>query len=80
MLTPEMYAAMTASVLQHADGHINTALALCDSIAISEGELDDRFKDANALIAELQIVKSDMERALLFLGIDDLDFWEKAQV
>lgn len=77
MLTPEMYAAMTASVLQHSAGHIKTALALCDNIVVGAGELDDRFKDANALITELKTIKSDMERALFFLGIDDLDCWEK---
>lgn len=72
MMTPAMYAAMTGSVLQHAEGHIKTALSLCGAISDGKGGLEQRLQDANALIVELEVVRSDMERALLFLGIDRL--------
>jgi hypothetical protein len=73
MLTPEMYAGMTGSVLQHAQGHIQKALSLCDAIGQGDGTLQERLQDAQDLITEIKVIKSDMERALLFLDMDSCE-------
>jgi hypothetical protein len=73
MLTPEMFAAMTASVLQHSQGHIQKALSLCSEIAEGEQDFEDLLKIAEALVNEIRVVREDMDRALLFLNMDDYD-------
>lgn len=69
MINPAMYAAMTASVVQHSQKHLLDALKICDRIASGEGELNERMQLAECLIREIGIVKADMERVLLFLGV-----------
>ena len=77
MFTPEMFAAMTGSVLQHAEGHIKTAFELCDAISKDSDSYEQRRKDAQKLITELRVIRDDMKRALMFLDIDALDQGEE---
>jgi hypothetical protein len=72
MVTPEMYAAMIGSVLQHSEKHLREAYALCDLMAEGEGTLQERLAQVENLRTEIQIIQSDMGRALLFFGIDDM--------
>ena len=72
MLTHDMYAAMTGSILQHSKCHIENGLALCDIIAKGEGDIEAQLNNVRDLVTEIQVIRSDMDRALLFLEINDI--------
>jgi nickel-dependent lactate racemase len=65
---------MIGSVLQHSEKHLLEAYALCALVSEGEGLLQERLKQVLDLKAEITVIRDDMTRALLFFGIDDMDF------
>jgi hypothetical protein len=71
MMNPEMYAAMIGSVLHHTKGHLEEAFRLCEGINDDFAGIPERLEAVEELKVELQVIRSDMDRALLYFGIDD---------